>query len=67
MKMMGNFNRFIVKNFVFFLCRSLKGVNEFIVNIGNEIYELIQRKQEADKNKKNIATTTKVRVINISI
>jgi hypothetical protein len=50
MKMMGKFNRFLLMDNSF-LCRSLKDVNEFIVQIQNEIYELLRRKKQMDRNK----------------
>ncbi len=33
------------------MCRSLKDINEFILLIGDEIYELTRRKKQMDKNK----------------
>lgn len=52
MKKMGKFkishrmDLFIVK--YFFLCRSLKDTDDFIMDVRDEIYELIRRKRKME-------------------
>jgi len=54
--MMGQFKRYLMDNLlknktILLLSRSLKDVDDFIIRVGNEIYELTRRKKLMDKIK----------------
>ncbi len=56
MNMMGKFKRYLMDNLlknktILLLSRSLKDVDDFIIRVGNEIYDLTRRKKLMDKIK----------------